>query len=83
MSVRLRKLHRTAEEPSHYFFNNIPFIRAIRLTDPAWRPNSAAIFDAPTPCLASVTNRRTSCPAHSFGFGVFMVALDVRKSQRV
>lgn len=57
----------------NYFFNSSPIVRAMRLTDPAWRPSSAAIFDAPIPCRASPTNRRTSCSAHCFGFGVFMV----------
>jgi hypothetical protein len=55
-----------------YFLNNIPTVRAIRLTDPAWRPSSSAIFDAPIPCRASLSNRRTSCSVHCFGFGVFM-----------
>ena len=55
-----------------YFFKSIRIVRAIRLTDPAWRPSSAAILNAPTPCRASLTNRPTSCSAHCFGFGVFM-----------
>lgn len=36
-----------------YFFNNIPIVRAIRLTDQAWRPSSAAIFDTPAPARAT------------------------------
>ncbi|MDA9501548.1 hypothetical protein XI05_29480 [Bradyrhizobium sp. CCBAU 11357] len=28
-----------------YFFNSSPNIRAMRLTDPAWRPSSAAILE--------------------------------------
>lgn len=56
-----------------YFFNSIPIVRAIRLTDPAWRPNSAAIFDTPAPCRASLDNCWTSRSAHCFGFCAFMV----------
>ncbi|WP_338316684.1 hypothetical protein, partial [Bradyrhizobium ottawaense] len=63
-----------------YFFNNIPIVRAIRLTDPAWRPSSAAILDVPTPCRASLTNRRTSRSAHCFGLGVFMMRRSIRTS---
>lgn len=29
--------------------------------------------ELPTPCRASTTKRRTSCSAHCFGFGVFMM----------
>lgn len=43
-----------------YFFNSIPKVRAIRLTDPVWRPSSAAIFDTPAPALASLDNCWTS-----------------------
>ena len=63
-----------------YFFNSSPSVRAMRLTDPAWRPSSAAILDVPTPCRASVINRRTSCSAHCFGFGVFMMRSSIRTS---
>jgi len=68
----VRLVDQAAPRHGPYFFNNIPFVRAIRLTDPAWRPNSAAIFDAPTPRRASATNRRASCSVHCFGFAVFM-----------
>jgi hypothetical protein len=34
----------------------------------------------PTPCRASLTNRRTSCSAHCFGFGVFMMRRSIRTS---
>ncbi|MET4255349.1 hypothetical protein ABIC09_000271 [Bradyrhizobium sp. S3.12.5] len=69
----MRLVEQAAPRHGRYFFNNIPFARAIRLTDPAWRPNSAAIFNAPTPRRASAPNRRISCSVHCFGFGVFMV----------
>lgn len=56
-----------------YFFKSIPIARAVLLTDPAWRPSSAAIFDTPAPARASLASRWISCSAHCFGFGVFMV----------
>jgi hypothetical protein len=45
--------------------------RAIRLTEPACLPSSAAIFDAPPPCLANLSS---SEPIHSLGLGVLMFA---------
>lgn len=66
-----------------YFFNSIPDVLAIRLTDPAWRPSSAAIFDTTTPARASLTSRRTSCSAHCVGFGVFMMGRAMHNSEKV
>lgn len=68
-----------ASSRADYFFTNIPIVRAILLTHPAWRPNSAAIFDAPTPWRANLTNSRISWSAHCFGFGVFMVQAPVNR----
>lgn len=81
MSVELREIVPGAKQIYwRYFFTSIPIVRAIRLTDPACRPSSAAIFEAPTPCRASVIKRRTSCSAHCFGFGIFMMRRSIRTS---
>ena len=54
------------------FLRSIPFDRAIRLTEPAWRPSSAAIFDAPAPARTSLSSRWISLSLHCFGFSVFI-----------
>jgi len=55
-----------------YFFSNRPIERAIRLTDPACLPSSAAIFDTRVPRLANLANCCISEPVHSLGLGVLM-----------
>lgn len=72
-----------ARSDDDYFFNSSPNVRAMRLTDPAWRPSSAAILDVPTPCRESLINRRTSCSAHCFGFGAFMVSAICKSRRKV
>jgi hypothetical protein len=48
--------------------------RAIRFTDPACLPSSAAIFDVPAPCFANLSSIWSSEPVHSLGLGVLIFA---------
>ena len=60
-----------------YFLSSRPRELAVRLTDPACLPSSAAIFDVPTPCFASLSSFCNSESVHSLGFGVLIIALTV------
>jgi hypothetical protein len=57
----------TAKLANFYFFSSRPIERAIRLTDPAYLPSSAAIFDARSPRLAILDSFCISEAVHSLG----------------